>query len=65
MDISMDSMFANCLKLVILDVTSFRLTRCNSTKFMFSNTTRELMLSIEKNEDLMENAGILGQKKNM
>ena len=38
-------------------VTSFQLTRCNNTENMFSNTTRELMLSIEKNEELMKYAG--------
>ena len=57
MVINMNGMFANCLKLTELDVTSFQLTRCNNTENMFSNTTRELMLSIEKNEELMKYAG--------
>ena len=60
---TMDNMFANCLELIILDVTSFSLPNCKSTKFMFSNTTRELMLSIEKNEELMENAGASWSEK--
>ena len=61
---NMDRMFANCFNLIELDVTSFKLTRCNSTKYMFSNTTRELMLSIEKNEELMKYAGISWSEKN-
>ena len=56
--ITMDKMFANCLNLTKLDVTSFHLTRCNSAKNMFTNTTRDLMLFIEKNEELMKLAGM-------
>lgn len=55
--IYMNSMFANCLKLTELIVTSFHLYSCKNTDFMFANTSRELMLSIEKNEEIMEIAG--------
>ena len=55
--ISMERMFTNCFNLTELNLTSFNLTSCNSTLYMFSNTTRELMLSIEKNEKLMIIAG--------
>ena len=64
MVINMDRMFTNCSKLNELDVSSFKLTRCNSTEYMFSNTTRELMLSIEKNDELMKSAGISWSENN-
>ena len=51
--INMDRMFSSCIKLEEVDLTSFNLTNCNSTTSMFINTTRELMLSIEKNEEIM------------
>ena len=57
MVINMDRMFSSCLKLEELDLTSFKLKSCNSTLSMFSNTTRQLMLSIEKNEEVMIKAG--------
>ena len=55
--ITMDRMFSSCLKLEEINITSFKLTSCNSTEYMFSNTTRELMLSIEKNEQISIHAG--------
>ena len=63
MVINMDRMFSSCLKLETVDLTSFKLTNCNSTEYMFSNTTRELMLSIEKNEEVMIKAGITWKEK--
>ena len=57
MVINMDRMFSSCLKLETVDLTSFNLRNCNSTVSMFSNTTRELLLSIEKNDEIMTKAG--------
>ena len=61
--INMDRMFSSCLKLEEVDLTSFNLTSCNSTEYMFSNTTRELMLSIEKNEEILIRAGMTWSEK--
>ena len=58
MVITMERMFSSCKNLEIADLTSFNLKNCNNTESMFSYTTRELMLSIEKNEELMISAGI-------
>jgi len=63
MVINMDRMFSSCLKLEEVDLTSFKLTNCNSTESMFTNTTRELMLSIEKNEEVMIHAGFSWTEK--
>jgi surface protein len=63
MVINMDRMFSSCLKLEEVDLTSFKLTNCNSTESMFTNTTRELMLSIEKNEEVMIQAGFSWTEK--
>ena len=63
MVINMDRMFSSCLKLEEVNLTSFRLTNCNSTESMFSNTTREIMLSIEKNEEIMIHAGFSWSEK--
>ena len=57
MVINMDRMFSSCLNLETVDLTSFSLKSCNSTEQMFTNTTRQLMLSIEKNENILIRAG--------
>jgi surface protein len=61
--ITMEKMFDSCIKLETLDISSFKLTRCNNTQFMFRNTTRNLMLSIEKNEEIMKKAGATWSEK--
>ena len=63
MVLNMDKMFSSCLKLEEVDLTSFNLTNCNSTLSMFSNTTRQLMLSIEKNEEVRVKAGMYWTEK--
>ena len=63
MVINMDRMFSSCLKLEEVDLTSFKLKNCNSTLSMFSNTTRQLMLSIEKNEEVRIKAGMYWSEK--
>ena len=57
MVINMDRMFSSCLNLETVDLSSFTLTNCNSTESMFSNTTRQLMISIEQNKEVMIKAG--------
>ena len=53
---NMDKMFSSCEKLEEVDLTSFNVDNCNSFSSMFANTTRELMLSIEKNIPLLKAA---------